>query len=216
MRENFIKELESLIQNVLDMFADVRLEIVYAMEALMERDIQKAKAVFELDDETDKKMLEIEEKVIKLIALQAPLSHDFRMLFAVSKIVTDLERIGDYAVNTAAQTIQMNKEPFLKPIHDLPKMGDHVLQMLDLSKEAFEKKDAARAFRAGEIDEDVDNLYTVVYREILIKIHEDERNIDQGTRLLFIGRFLERMADHITNVCERIIYMVSGDILEIN
>lgn len=216
MRENFMKELQALREDVANMLDGVREQLVIAMEALLEQDIQKAKMVLELDDITDKRMLKVEEKVVELMALQSPMANDLRTLFAMSKMVTDIERIGDYCVNIATQIIQMTNEPVLRPIEDIPKMANQVLDMLDLCKQAFLTKDPSKAFRAGEMDEIVDNLYSIVYREILMKIHEDQNNINQGTRLLFIGRFLERMADHTTNVCERIIYIVSGDILEIN
>jgi len=216
MRANFISNMDKLNISVVEMFEVVRKQCILSMKALKDGDIELSYDVIKLDDKTDMLMGEIEEKVIELMALQNPMSKDLRTLFAISKIVTDLERVGDFSVNICKKVIEMKGEKLFKPLIDIPKMNDQIIIMLDLTKEAFINKSKKEAFKAGEMDEIVDDLYELVYSEILLKINENVKNIDQGTKLLFIGRYLERMADHITNICERIIYIISGDILEIN
>jgi len=216
MRANFISNMDKLNISVVEMFEVVRKQCILSMKALKDGDIELSYDVIKLDDKTDMLMGEIEEKVIELMALQNPMSKDLRTLFAISKIVTDLERVGDFSVNICKKVIEMKGEKLFKPLIDIPKMNDQIIIMLDLTKEAFINKSKKKAFKAGEMDEIVDDLYELVYSEILLKINENVKNIDQGTKLLFIGRYLERMADHITNICERIIYIISGDILEIN
>jgi Phosphate uptake regulator len=118
-------------------------------------------------------------------------------------MVTDLERMGDYCVNIAREVILIGKEPLMKELKDIPKMRDIILNMIDATKISFKELDADLAIEVSRDDEMIDEIYKDIYNEVLLKIHENRENISQGTKLLFIGRYLERIADHLTNVCEK-------------
>ncbi len=216
VREGFEASITSLKDEVVKMMDCVEDLVIKSMDALLSKDVELAREVIKLDDNVDDFLESIEEKTVELIALQQPMAKDLRIIFSISKIITDLERVGDFCVNISKETIKIGDEPHIKPLVDIPKMKDIVLGMLRNSKTSFINEDSGLAYRVGREDELVDNLYKDVYTEVLMMIHSDSKNINQGTKLLFVGRYLERMADHITNICERIIYIADGDKVEIN
>ncbi len=216
VREGFEASITSLKEEVVKMMESVEELVIKSMEALLNRDVELAREVIKLDDNVDDFLESIEEKTVELIALQQPMAKDLRIIFSISKIITDLERVGDFCVNLSKEAIKIGNEPHIKSLVDIPKMKDIVLEMLINAKKSFINEDAGLAYRVGREDELVDNLYKDIYTEILMMIHSDSKNINQGTKLLFVGRYLERMADHITNICERIIYITDGDKVEIN
>lgn len=211
--DNDLKYLSSQVLVMIDMVRDILTEVIRTLE---EQDTNGAREVFKLDDKIDEKMNEIEEKCIELIALQQPKAKDLRTLFSLIKMVTDLERMGDYCVNIAREVILIGKEPLMKELKDIPKMRDIILNMIDATKISFKELDADLAIEVSRDDEMIDEIYKDIYNEILLKIHENRENISQGTKLLFIGRYLERIADHLTNVCEKIVYITRGERLELN
>lgn len=211
--DNDLKYLSSQVLVMMDMVRDILTEVIRTLE---EQDTNGAREVFKLDDKIDEKMNEIEEKCIELIALQQPKAKDLRTLFSLIKMVTDLERMGDYCVNIAREVILIGKEPLMKELKDIPKMRDIILNMIDATKISFKELDADLAIEVSRDDEMIDEIYKDIYNEVLLKIHENRENISQGTKLLFIGRYLERIADHLTNVCEKIVYITRGERLELN
>lgn len=211
--DNDLKYLSSQVLVMMDMVRDILTEVIRTLE---EQDVQGAREIFKFDDKIDEKMNQIEEKCIELIALQQPKAKDLRTLFSLIKMVTDLERMGDYCVNIAREVILIGKEPLMKELKDIPKMRDIILNMIDATKISFKELDADLAIEVSRDDEMIDEIYKDIYNEVLLKIHENRENISQGTKLLFIGRYLERIADHLTNVCEKIVYITRGERLELN
>jgi len=215
-REQYDEAIGNLKSDVVSMMENVEEIFVTAVDSLVAQDIEKARRVIMMDDEIDRQMERIEEASVELIALQQPMAIDLRTIFSIAKIITDLERVGDFSVNIAKETIKIGDEPLIKPLVDIPKMQRIISGMLRNAKRSFVDGNISIAYEVGEEDEIIDNLYKDIYSEILIMIHEDGRYINQGTKLLFIGRYLERIADHITNICERIIYIYSGESANIN
>ncbi len=216
VRENFQASIKELKNDVIEMMNRVEDITNAAMEALINQDIKLAREVMKMDDAIDILMYDIEEKAIELIALQQPMAKDLRVIFSIAKMITDLERVGDFCVNISKEVIKIGDEELIKPLVDIPKMKSIIVEMIQNMRESFVNENAALAKKVGADDELIDNLYLDIYNDILLMINQDSKYINQGTKLLFIGRYLERMADHITNVCEKIIYIVKGDRVSIN
>lgn len=216
VREHFTQKMTEVKQKVVEMGALVDHIIEIAVTSSQTQDLDLAKSVSDKDDEIDELELEIEKECIMLLALQQPLAKDLRTITSVLKIITDLERMGDNAVNIANITLEIGKEPIINSITDIPKMAEIGREMLKMSIDAFVNQDIALAEKAAERDEEVDSLYETVINDILNIITEKRELTKQGTKLMFLGRYLERIADHSTNICERTIYMISGELKEIN
>lgn len=215
-RKHFTQKILDIKHKVLKMGALVENIIDTAMTALKTQDLDLAGKVCVMDDEIDQLDLEIEQECIMLLALQQPLAKDLRTIASVLKIITDLERMGDNAVNIAEVTLEIGMEPIMKPLVDIPKMATITQEMIKMSLDAFVQEDIELAEKAAERDEEVDSLYETVINDILSIITEKKEHTKQGTKLMFIGRYLERIADHSTNICERTIYMITGGFKEIN
>jgi len=216
MRNQFIAQLNDLNIKLLKMGAMVQEIIEVATNALTKQDILLAKQVYLLDDKIDELELEIEMECMKLIALQQPMAKDLRVIGSILKIITDLERMGDHAVNIAKVTLEIGDEPFIKPLIDIPKMAKLTKEMVNKSLDAFVKTDIELAKEVAKDDDEVDMLYEKIYTELINKMIENREIVMQATNLIFIGRFLERIADHATNIGERVIYMVTGELKQIN
>lgn len=216
MRERFIKQLRDLNIKLLRMGSLVENIIDVSIGSLVNRDLEMARKVYELDDVIDELELEIEKECMEILALQQPMAKDLRVIGTILKIITDLERMGDHAVNIAKITLQIGNDPLIKPLIDIPKMSVLAQDMVSKSLEAFMKEDIDLAKLVAEEDEAVDQIYEDIYKELIEMMIEKPEVIGQATHLLFIGRFLERIADHATNIGERIIYMVTGERVEIN
>ncbi|WP_204260280.1 phosphate signaling complex protein PhoU [Caloranaerobacter azorensis] len=210
MRKHFDLQLKELHDSLLKMGTMVEEAIDMAVQSLIEQDVEKAKRVIENDDNIDILEMQIEEKCLYLIALQQPIARDLRRISTILKIITDLERIGDHAVNIAEVAIKIGKEKFIKPLIDIPKMADVVKKMVKNSLNSYIEEDLKLAREVAQMDEIVDNIYRDIYIELLELLTKNEKNIPQTINLLLIGRYLERVADHTTNICERIIYMING------
>ena len=210
MQRHFHEELETLKQTLLAMGALVEDQIRRVMHALIDRDDQLAQSVIERDREVNAYDVEIDEKCVELLALHQPTAGDLRFLTTTLKIVTDLERIGDQAVNIAQRALELNREPQLKPYVDLPRMAERAQRMVKESLDAFVSRDTELARRVCGEDADVDALKEQVFRELLTFMMEDPRTIPRAIRLILISRFLERVADHATNIAEMVIYMVES------
>ncbi len=215
-RNYFDKELQELQVLMLKMSSVTEETLSNAVKALKNQDIELAKRVINDDDIVDDMELEIEDRCCKLIALQQPLATDLRVITTALKIITDLERIADYAVDISKITLKLSEETYIKELIDIPRMGEITARMIRESIDAYVHLDIEKAKAAAKLDDEVDAIYKQIYRELLLIMIEDPRKINQATYFLFIGRYLERIGDHITNICERIIYTVTGEHVDLN
>jgi phosphate transport system protein len=209
-RRLFDQHLRELQDHVLAMGSMVENALYRSMDALKNRNLELANQVIEDDRLIDRKRFEIEEQCIDLIITQQPLASDLRIIIAVLNIIVDLERIGDHAEGIAKISIMIGNEPPLKPLIDLPRMAELTGSMLRRVLQAFIQHDAAAAGKICGEDDDIDNLYDQVFRELLVFMAEDPKTITRATRLIWAAHNLERSADRVTNIGERIIYVVTG------
>jgi phosphate transport system protein len=209
-RKLFEQHLRELQDHVLIMGSMVETAIYRSMDALKNRNITLANQVIKDDTLIDHKRYEIEEQCIDLIVTQQPMASDMRIIIAVLNIIVDLERIGDHAEGTAKIAIMIGDEPPLKPLIDLPRMAELTGSMLRRTLEAFINHDAETASQICDEDDAIDNLYDQVFRELLTFMAEDPKTITRATRLIWVAHNLERSADRVTNIAERIIYVVTG------
>jgi phosphate transport system protein len=210
MPRHFHEELEALKQTLLAMGGLVEDQIRRVMRALMERDDALAQDVIDRDRQVNAYDVEVDETCVNLLALYQPAAGDLRSITTAMKIVTDLERIGDQAVNIGQRALELNREPQLKPYIDLPRMAERAQAMVKDSLDAFVTRDTELARRVCAADAEVDALKEQIFRELLTFMMEDARTIPRAIRLILISRFLERVADHATNIAEMVIYMVEG------
>jgi len=215
MRTEFRKRLRAIQDDVLAMGSMVEKAITRSVEALRNRDVDAARQIIARDNDINQKRFQIEEKCIELIARQQPMARDLRTIISVLNIVTEMERIGDYAEGIARVVIQIGDEPPLKPLVDVPRMTEKTVSMLHRSLDAFVRGDAALARSIAPEDDEVDHLYDQVFRELLTFMVEDPRTITRATRLIWVAHNLERSADRVTNICERVVYNVTGKMEEI-
>jgi len=215
-RTTFHKEIREIQDEILVMGSMVNKAILQAIAALQNRDLTQAKQVIADDQKINHKRFEIEDKCIQLIATQQPMASDLRTIVTVLNIITELERIGDYAEGNAKIAIMIGEEPPLKPLVDIPVMAEKTVDMLDSSLIAFINHDINTARKIGAEDNLIDNLYAHVFHELLAFMANDPKTITRATRLMRVAHNLERSADRITNICERITFMVTGEMEEIN
>ncbi|MGD8623496.1 MAG: phosphate signaling complex protein PhoU [Anaerolineae bacterium] len=216
IRRNFEEQIRELLEDLLEMGQMVTDSIQRSVEALARQDEEMARAVIAFDDEINAIQQEIDEKCLVLIATQQPMASDLRAILSVSNIAAELERIGDYSEGIARLAIKLSSQPFLKPLIDIPRMADESRRMLTSSLEAFARQDVTTAYEVGKADDIVDALYDQIYRELLVFMMEDPRTINQATYLLWVAHNLERIADRTTNIAERVIFLDSGDVVDLN
>jgi phosphate transport system protein len=210
VQRHFHEELEGVKQTLLAMGGLVEDQIRRAMKALLERDDALAQEVIDRDRQVNTYDVEVDEQCVSLLALYQPAAGDLRFITTAMKIVTDLERIGDQAVNIAQRVLELNREPQLKPYIDLPRMAEKAQRMVKESLDAFVARDTALARQVCGEDSDVDLLKEQIFRELLTFMMEDPRTIPRAIRLILISRFMERVADHATNIAEMVVYLVEG------
>jgi phosphate transport system protein len=215
MRSVFHKKLKEIQDDVLVMGGLVGEAIQLSVEALSKRDMELARQLIAGDREINQLRFDIEEKCIQLIATQQPIASDLRIILAVLNIITEAERIGDYAVGIAKISIMIGDEPPLKPLIDIPRMADQIVDMLRRSLEAFIGSDAEAATRITAEDDIVDDLYDKVFQELLSFMMADPATVTRATRLIWVAHDLERSADRVTNICERVVFVVTGKMEEI-
>lgn len=216
MRQVFQEQIRELLEDLLEMGRMVADSIDRSIEALARQDEDLANQVIEFDDEINALQHDIDEKCLVLIATQQPMAGDLRAILAVSNIAAELERIGDYTEGVARLAIKLSGEPFIKPLIDIPRMAEESRRMLLTSLEAFARQDVETARQIGKADDMVDALYDQIFRELLIIMMEQPKTITQATYLLWVAHNLERIADRTTNVAERVIFMDSGTIVDLN
>jgi len=208
--KQFETELRELKDKLLIMGGRIEEVIRDAMASLIQRDTNLAKDCIQRDHEINRLELEIDELCFKMLALRQPTASDLRFITFGLKVVTDLERVGDLGVNIAERALELNEEPPLKPYIDLPKMAVEVQKMLKNSLDAFVNEDVALAQGVLESDDRIDEFNKVIFEELVEYMGRDKSNIKRACRLVFIARYLERIADHTTNVAEMVIFMVQG------
>jgi len=215
IRTAFHKKLREIQDDVLVMGSMVEKATISSVKALKERDLDLAHEIISGDLKINQKRFEIEEKCIQLIATQQPMASDLRTIVSVLNIITEVERIGDHAEGIAKIVVMVGDEPPLKPLMDIPRMAEKTTDMLHRSLNAFVEHDADAARKIVAEDDEVDNLYDQVFRELLTFMAEDPKTITRATRLIWVAHNLERSADRVTNICERVVYMVTGKMEEI-
>jgi len=214
-RTAFRKGLRQIQDDVLVMGSMVGKATASSIKALKERDLEAARQIIADDQKVNRKRFEIEEKCIQLIATQQPMASDLRNIICVLSIITELERIADHAEGIAKIVIMIGDEPPLKPLVDLPRMADKMVDMLHRSLDALINQDADAARQITTEDDEVDGLYDQVFRELLTFMIEGPKTITRATRLIWVAHNLERSADRVTNICERVVYLVTGKMEEI-
>ena len=210
---HFEQELQALQELVLKMGGLVESQIARAIESLVERDSEIARDVIARDREVNHLDIAIDEHCLRLLALHQPAASDLRFITTGLKVTTDLERIGDEAVNICERAVELSEEPQLKPYIDIPRIAEEAKSMLRDSLDAFVRRDIALAEEVIDGDDVVDQLYQQIFRELLSYMAENPRAITQATRILFIAKYLERIADHATNIAEMVIFMIEGKMI---
>lgn len=216
MREHFHKELEDLKEMLLSMGKKAQEIITLSVESLKEQDLEKANTAILLDDEIDSLEYRLEDKCITLIACQQPMAKDLRRIITILKATTDIERMGDYSVNIAKITLEIGNAALIKPLIDIPKMAEIIESMVEGSIQCIISEDIKLATKIAEMDDEVDRLYEKILDDLQKIILKSPETSKQATLLLLVARHLERIADHTTNICERIISMVTGERVQIN
>ena len=215
MRTDFHKRLREIQDDILVMGSMVEKAILHSVQALKDRELAMARQIIADDVKINRERFEIEEKCIRLIATQQPMATDLRTIICVLNIITELERIGDYAEGIAKIVVMTGDEPPLKPLIDIPRMAEKVNEMLHRSLNALINRDADAARQVVAEDDEVDNLYDQVFRELLTFMIEDPKTITRATWLIWVAHNLERSADRVTNICERVVFIVTGKMEEI-
>lgn len=216
IRKTFENELQEVKDDILVLGSMVEQAILASVEALKKRDIEAAKNILKADRDINKKRFEIENKLMILIATQQPMAHDLRLLASSMEIISELERMGDYAKGIANINIRMGDEPLLKPLIDIPRMAQKDVDMLHRALTAFVEEDVEVAKSIPMEDDEVDALYNQVYRELMTFVIKDPKAIERANWLLWVAHNLERVADRVTNICERTIFIATGELVEIN
>ena len=216
VRARLDRQLVRLQDEVLALGSMVEKAIAKALDALIRRDLEASEQVVKEDDYIDRKRFEIEEHCIDLIATQQPMAKDLRTLVSILHIAVELERMGDYAEGIAKISLMIGAEPTLKPLIDIPRMAEKASAMLRRSLDSMVNRDTLTALQVCKDDDEVDALYDQVYRELLLYMIEDPKTIHRATHLLWVAHDMERIADRATNIAERVVYMVTGKMEEIN
>jgi phosphate transport system protein len=215
-RETFERELQRIQDEVLVLGSMVEKAIIESVENLKRRDLEGAQRLIVEDRLLNEKRFAIEDEALILIATQQPMAVDLRTIAAVLAIISELERIGDYAKGISKINLMMGETPLLKPLVDIPRMAEKARDMLHRALEAFVQRDTDLARAIPDEDDEIDALYNQVYRELLTFIVSDPGTIDQATYLLWAAHNLERAADRVTNICERVVFTVTGEMMEMD
>jgi phosphate transport system protein len=214
-RQTFDNELKELKDEILVLGSMVEQAILNTVEALKKRDIEASRKILATDREINAKRFELENKLMVLIATQQPMARDLRLLASSMEIIGELERMGDYAKGIANINIRMGDAPLLKPLIDVPRMAQKDVDMLHRALTAFVEEDVEAAEAIPIEDDEVDALYNQVYRELMTFVIADPKTMERANWLLWVAHNLERVADRVTNICERTVFIVTGELMEI-
>jgi phosphate transport system regulatory protein PhoU len=216
MRKTFETEIQQLKDEMLLLGSMVEQQIMGTVEALKKRDIEASRRIKEMDLQVNAKRYAIEEQVMIVIATQQPMAHDLRLLASILEVSGELERMGDYAKGIATVNIRMGEQPLLKPLIDIPRMAQIGTDMLHRALTAFVSEDVETARAIPVQDDEVDDLYNQVYHELMMFVIQDPKTIERANWLLWVAHNLERVADRVTNICERTIFTATGEMKEID
>lgn len=208
--KRYEEELKKLRDDILQMGGLVEDQIHKAVNSLVQRDSALAETIIERDHEVNRLDVEIDDLCIRLLALHQPAAKDLRFITTALKITTDLERIGDMAVNICERSVELNLEPQLKPYIDIPRMARIAQRMIHESLDAFVREDTDLALKVCKDDQEVDNLNSQVFRETITFMIADPQTINRAMKITFVSKYLERIADHATNIAEMVVFMVKG------
>lgn len=215
-REQFHKGLQGLQDGVLEMGSMVDRQIERATQALVDRDIPLAEAVIRDDVEVNRTRFHLDNICLSLLAMQAPMASDLRLIVSVLSMITDLERMGDHAEGNARIVLLMRDEPLVKPLVDIPAMATNVRRMLKEVLDAFVQRDGDAAYRVGAMDDEVDVLYERVYHDLIAIMVKDQSTVEACTHLLWTAHNLERIGDRCTNIAERVVFTITGMLPEMD
>lgn len=215
LRKTFENEIQQVKDDVLMLGSMVEQALINSVESLKKRDIKASEKIFAEDQEINKKRFAIENHLMVLIATQQPMAHDLRLLASCMEIISELERMGDYAKGIANINIRMGDAPLLKPLIDIPRMAQLGVDMLHHALTAFVNEDVKAAQSIPIQDDEVDALYNQVYRELMTFVIQDAKTMERANWLLWVAHNLERVADRVTNICERTVFIVTGEMTEI-
>ena len=208
--KSYDEHITLLTRKILEMGGLVEQQIAQAIQALVDRDVEHANRVIERDDQIDLMEEEIDQFAIRLLATRQPMASDLRLIAMAMKISNDLERIGDYATNIAKRCERLAKEPPVKPLYTMPRMAQISQAMVKDVLDAYVERDTDKAIAVWRRDDEVDDMFTSLFRELLTYMMEDARNISPCIDLMFVAKNLERIGDHATNIAEKIHYIIHG------
>lgn len=214
LRKTFEHEIQHLKDEIILLGSMVEQSLLGAVDALKKRDVEASKRIVEQDSKINEKRFQLENEVMIIIATQQPMAHDLRVLASILEVISELERMGDYAKGIGVINVRMGNEPLLKPLVDVPRMAEIGTSMLHRALAAFINEDAEAARAIPKEDDQVDDLYNQIYRELMTFIMADPKNIERANWLLWVAHNLERFADRVTNICERTIFIVTGELIE--
>jgi len=214
MERHFDREIATLKEKLLEMGGEVEATIGRATRALLERDSDLARSVVMGDERIDQMELDMDERIIELLSRMHPVAKDLRLVLAISRIVPELERIADLCQDVAERTLELNREPLLKPLIDIPRMAEVSSAMLKGALDAFVRADGELARTTIARDDEVDGLMETVFRELLTYMMENPKNITRSIRLTFVAKYFERIADAATNICEQVVFEVEGRVVK--
>lgn len=215
-RETFERELSNLVDEIVVLGSLVEEAILQSVKSLKDRDFESSRRIYRADKTINERRFQLEEMAITLIARHQPVATDVRVLAAALEIITEMERMGDYAKGIARINLLIGNEPLIKPLVDLPRMATITADMLHRALKAFVERDEQAAREIPREDDRVDDLYNQVYRELLTYMFKDPSTIDQANQLLWAAHNLERVADRVINICERTLYVITGELLEMD
>jgi phosphate transport system protein len=215
IRKTFESEIQQVKDEVLLLGSMVEHAIIGSVESLKKRDLKAAEKIIAEDREINRKRFAIENQLMVLIATQQPMAHDLRLLASTMEIISELERMGDYAKGIANINVRMGEEALLKPLIDIPRMAQKGADMLHRALTAFVNEDVEVANSIPVEDDEVDALYNQIYRELMLIIIQDPKSIERANWLLWVAHNLERVADRVTNICERTVFIATGEMSEI-
>ena len=215
LNTNLGLSIDTLKQYTINMIEECVSILDLSVECMLKQDIEGCKKVIKQDDKIDELREYIRDRSIELLVLKQPMARDLRYIYALGFIALELERIGDYAVNIAEETIKICQDEYIKDLIDIPKMYEECKKMILEVKESLENENEDLAREIALQDDKIDSLYNRVQEDCLRVMNANPQNINQGVNLLFIGRYLERIGDHITNICEMIIFAINGEMTEI-
>jgi phosphate transport system protein len=215
MRKTFETEIQKLKDELLSLGSMVEQQILGSVDALKKRDLDASRLIQEKDDQVNARRYAIEEQVMIVIATQQPMAHDLRLLASILEVSGELERMGDYAKGIATVSIRIGDQPLLKPLVDTPRMAQKGADMLHRALTAFIKEDVEAARSIPAEDDEVDELYKNIYHDLMMFVIQDPKTIDRANWLLWVAHNLERLADRVTNICERTIFIATGELKEL-